>query len=72
MDCDYFEPKLSNISFALGNHTFELMPKAYLLDGADLDPEFDGTCIIGISPIPASVETTKMFLFGDTFLRHFY
>jgi len=72
MPCDYFAEKLSNLSFTFGNWTFELMPEAYLMDAGDLDPEYADSCIIGISPIPGDMDDIKIFLFGDTFLRHFY
>ena len=51
---------------------FELKPEAYLINGDDLDPEFEGTCIIGVMPLPDVLENESLFLFGDVFLRHFY
>jgi hypothetical protein len=48
------------------------MPKSYLLNGQDLDPQFTNTCIFGVMPLPGMVGEIQMFLLGDVFLRNFY
>ena len=48
------------------------MPKGYLINGHDLDPEFYNTCIFGIIPLPGRVSPFKMYLLGDVFLRNYY
>ena len=70
--CVHFEKLLSNISLIIDNHIFEIMPKGYLLNGQDLDPDFVDTCIFGVMPLPSLVGQMKMFLLGDVFLRSFY
>lgn len=70
--CSHFEKILSNISLVIENEVFEIMPKGYLLNGQDLDPDFYDTCIFGVMPLPSLVGTMKMYLLGDVFLRNFY
>lgn len=70
--CDYFYDKLGNITVQLGNEDFTLMPKGYLLNGADLDVQFKDACIFGVMPLPGMVGNIQMFLLGDVFLRNFY
>jgi len=70
--CSHFEPILSNISLVIENELFEIMPKGYLLNGQDLDPDFIDTCIFGVMPLPSLVGSMKMYLLGDVFLRSFY
>jgi hypothetical protein len=48
------------------------MPQGYLLNGADLDPQFKDACIFGVMPLPGMVGNIQMFLLGDVFLRNFY
>jgi len=54
-NCEYFYDKLGNISVTLQDQTFHMMPKAYLLNGADLDPQFKEACIFGVMPLPGMV-----------------
>ena len=53
--CKYLYDKLGNITLQLGNEDFSIMPQAYLLDGADLDPNFKDSCIFGVTPLPEKV-----------------
>ena len=51
---------------------FEMMPASYLIDAADIDPKFAGSCIFGVIQTPDVVGDTQLFILGDVFLRHFY
>ena len=50
----------------------EMKPKSYLLDAADLDERYAGSCIFGVIQTPDVVGDTQLFILGDVFLRHFY
>ena len=51
---------------------FDIMPKGYLINASDIDPNYADKCIFGIIKTPDILGTTKMFLLGDVFLRNFY
>ena len=71
-ECTFYAQQLSNLSFTIEDQVLSLSPQAYLIDGIDLDPDFENTCIFGVLPMPQVVTEQQMYLLGDVFLRSFY
>lgn len=65
---------LSNITIVIGGKKFEMSPRTYLLNGEDLNPNYQNTCFIGIMPLPdvLSGYPFQLYILGDVFIRSFY
>ena len=79
--CAAISPKLGNFSIILGDHTFDLSPRAYLLDCADITASHycsqPTNCLFGIDDFGAADSEYRsfndnVFLLGDLFLKNFY
>lgn len=70
--CSFFEDILGNLTLVIDDNAFNIMPRGYLLNGIDLDPQLADMCIFGVMPLPSMVGSMQMFLLGDVFLRNFY
>lgn len=49
----------------------EMKPDSYLINAADLDSSYAGSCIMGVIVTP-EVADLELFILGDVFLRNFY
>ena len=70
--CDKVMNMVKSITFQIGDTMLEMKPQSYLMDAADLDERFSGSCIFGVIQTPDIVGDTQLFILGDVFLRHFY
>lgn len=79
--CAAISDKLGNFTIILGDHLFELTPKAYLIDCFDISSHnycnYESNCLFGIDDFSAADTEYRsfndnVFLLGDLFLKNFY
>ena len=79
--CESIRDKLGNFTIILGDHTFDLTPRTYLLDCLDIESHnycsYESNCLFGIDNFGAADTEYKsfndnVFLLGDLFLKNFY
>ena len=69
--CKIMKDMIGNLSFTIDDTIYTLKPMAYLFEGALLDRDLVGSCMIGINALPKTAPDDVMLL-GITFLRNFY
>ena len=50
--CDRVKKTIGSVTFQIGNKMLEMKPESYLIDAADLDPTYAGSCIMGVIVTP--------------------